>query len=162
CRRGMAYLPRPLANRPGTATIPFGSQASLSGVRALPRRTTMMPCGTGHVCRALFSACLLFVVSVESARAQPAAPPPPAKYRASWRYSMPSPRDQHVMHYNAMVAFLQGLHFEFVPPLDELPETDREDSAKNVITGILPSAAVLNVMRYPDIASVLLPPLDYK
>jgi hypothetical protein len=66
------------------------------------------------------------------------------------------------MHYDALVAFLQGLHFEFVPPLEDLPETDREDPSKNIITGVLPSSALPKLMRYPDVASILLTPVDYK
>ena len=122
----------------------------------------MMSRGTGHACRALLIACLLLVLGNETAQGQPARPPAPAKYRATLRYNMPSPRDQHVQHYDALVDYLKSLHFEFVPALDDLPETDREDPTKNLLTGILPSAELLKLLRYADIASVQLTPLEYK
>jgi hypothetical protein len=78
------------------------------------------------------------------------------------RYELPSPRDQHVVHYDALIERLKKLQFQFVPPLEELPETDREDLTKNVITGILPSASLQPLLRTPEIAGVLLMPVDYK
>jgi hypothetical protein len=122
----------------------------------------MMPRGTGYACRALLTACFLLMLANGPARSQPASPPPPARYRASLRYNMPSPRDQHVLHYDKLIEYLKSLKFEFLPPLDELPETDREDPTKNVMTGVLPSSGLLKVLSYPDVAAVLLTPLDYK
>jgi hypothetical protein len=78
------------------------------------------------------------------------------------RYELPSPRDQHVRHYDALIAYLQSVPFEFVPPLEELPATDREDPTKNVLTGLVRSANVPKLLAYGDIASVLLTPVDYK
>jgi len=122
----------------------------------------MTPCAARYAIRALLTVCLFLAPGVEPIMAQPAAPPPPARYRASVRYDLPSPRDQHVSHYDALVEQLKQLHFEFIPALDDLPETDREDPTKNAITGILPSASVRPLLRYPDVGAMLLMPLDYK
>jgi len=122
----------------------------------------MKPSGNGYAIRALLTACLFLALSVGHLRGQPAAPPPPAKYHASLRYNLPSPRDQHVQHYDALVQRLKGLDFEFVPALDDLPETDREDFTKNVMTGILPSARVRKLLLDPDVAALLLTPVGYK
>src|SRR5208282_3536704 len=112
--------------------------------------------------RALLTACLVLALGTGHVRGQPAAPPPPAKYRASIRYDLPSPRDQHVLHYDTLVEQLKGLAFEFIPALEDLPETDREDPTKNVLTGILPSTSVRKLLTYPDVAAIFVTPLDYK
>ncbi len=107
---------------------------------------------------------LVCAVMTLSGRApgQPAAPPTPAKYRVQLRYEINAPRDPHVAFYDAMIQHLQALGFEFTPPLDRHPDTDREDPNKNQIVGLLPSGNVLNLFRNPSVAAVLLMPADYK
>jgi hypothetical protein len=65
---------------------------------------------------------------------QPAVPP---KYRAILRYHIPAPRDQHVMQYDAMIAHLESLGFQFDPALEKRSETDREDRGKNRMEGFI-------------------------
>lgn len=89
---------------------------------------------------------------------QPPAPPPPAKYQATLRYAIDAPRDQHVASYDAMVAHLQNLGFEFQPPLAERPKTDREDRTKNTLQGLLPGSKVAEIFENPHIATALLIP----
>jgi hypothetical protein len=122
----------------------------------------MMPYGTRYAFRTLLLASFFLALGTRPINGQPPRPPAPAKYRAMLRYGMPSPRDQHVLHYDSLIEYLKNLHFEFVPPLEDLPETDREDPTKNMLTGILPSAGLLKLLQYPDVAAVQLSPLDYK
>src|SRR5262249_3305631 len=80
----------------------------------------------------------IFVVAVCRSQscsllAQPASPPPPAKYEATIRYRITSARDQHVVEYDALVDDLKKLGFEFDPPLDRRPRSDREDPTKNIL-----------------------------
>ena len=82
-------------------------------------------------------AVFLFTVG---AIAQPPEPPRPTRYSVKLRYYIPSPRDQHVAHYDAMIRHLKAINFEFIPPLDELPEENREDRSKNYITGAIDAA----------------------
>ncbi len=96
---------------------------------------------------------------------QPPEPPPPEKYSVKLRYHIPAPRDQHVAQYDAMIRHLQRLKFEFVPPLDELPEENREDPGKNYITGVISSANARDILLAMPVQSVqLIPfaPVEFK
>lgn len=86
------------------------------------------------------------------------APPPPRDYQVRLRYSIPSPRDQHIIHYDAMIRYLRSLGFTYTPESD----TDREDPNKNYLTGTIPSANAGKILRQPSIESVLLMPPGYK
>jgi hypothetical protein len=110
----------------------------------------------------LLIAALPLTLTATPVAGQPAAPPPPAKYKVQLRYQMPSPSDQHVAHYDALIAFLKRVDFEFAPPFDDLPETDREDPNKNVLSGFIGSGNVRDLLSYADVAAVLLMPPDHK
>src|SRR5438128_1007577 len=85
----------------------------------------------------------------------PAAPPPPARYKATLRYDIPAGRDLHVAQYDALIAHLKKLDFDFDPKLDKHAETDREDPNKNELTGFLPSKSLTRVFANPHAASIL-------
>jgi hypothetical protein len=97
-----------------------------------------------------------------ASRAQPLSPPPPGKYRVLLRYEINAPRDPHVMQYDAMIAHLISIGFEFIPPLEKHADTDREDPSKNELTGLLPSGKVLDIFGNRHIVSAVLVPADYK
>ncbi|MFO0965145.1 MAG: hypothetical protein U0793_06110 [Gemmataceae bacterium] len=88
----------------------------------------------------------------------PAEPPPPARYKTTLRYEITAGRDIHVARYDALIAHLKSLDFEFLPKFDKLPETDREDPGKNIITGFLPSKNLMKVFESPHVASLLIVP----
>lgn len=91
-------------------------------------------------------------------RAQPPAPPPPEKYKVTLRYYIPSPRDEHVAVYDAMIRQLQKIGFEFDPPLEKHPDTDREDRTKNELTGYIASAKKLHLFDPLPVRSAVLIP----
>jgi hypothetical protein len=93
---------------------------------------------------------------------QPAGPPAPAKYFVKLRYIINAPRDPHVEQYDAMIRHLQSLNFEFIPPLDQHAETDREDPSKNRLEGLVPADKVLDLLKNKSVASVLLLPVEVK
>src|SRR5262249_25121287 len=101
-------------------------------------------------------AILLFTVGVF---AQPPEPPRPTKYSVKLRYYIPSPRDQHVAHYDAMIRHLTAINFEFIPPLEELPEENREDRSKNYITGAIDAANARKILNSAAVQSIQLIPL---
>lgn len=109
-----------------------------------------------HVAR--WIAILVLLPFPAAAFGQPPAPPPPEKYSVKLRYYIPAPRDQHVAQYDAMIRHLQQLKFEFVPPLDELPEANREDPSKNYITGVIKSANARDILLALPVQSVQLAP----
>jgi hypothetical protein len=111
-----------------------------------------------------FLAVLVLLAFSSSSRlsSQPAAPPPPAKYLVKLRYEINAPRDPHVAQYDAMIEHLVSLGFEFIPPLEKHPDSDREDPAKDEVSGLLPAGKVLNVFRNRSVVSALLMPVDYK
>jgi len=96
------------------------------------------------------------------AQDRPAEPPRPDKYRVLIRYNIIAPRDPHVLLYDAMIEHLKSLDFEFVPPLDEHPRTDREDQGKNMLEGMIDAGKVGDIQRNPSIAGLLLMPPDFK
>ena len=98
----------------------------------------------------------------ERAPAQPAAPPPPSHYQVALRYRIIAARDQHVILYDRLVAHLRGLNFEFQPPLDQRPETDRIDPSKNEFRGRLAAAHVAKLRDNPQVAGLLLVPDGFK
>lgn len=104
-------------------------------------------------------ACLLVLPSLAQ---QPLQPPPVAKYRVKLRYHIPAPRDQHVKQYDAMIEYLKSLKFKFDPPLEDRPETDREDRGKNELEGQIGPGNPLRLLGDPSVASVLLVPADLK
>ncbi len=101
-------------------------------------------------------------LQAQLAHAQPASPPPPAKFKAVLRYDIPTARDQHVAQYDAMVRHLQALDFAFNPPLDQRPNTDREDRSKNRMEGLIASSKALALLANSSVASVLLVPNEWK
>jgi subtilisin family serine protease len=97
---------------------------------------------------------LVVLMSGSRGDAAPVAPSPPEEYRVKLRYSIPSPRDQHVVLYDQMIKHLQKLGFKYTPG----PESDREDETKNYLEGTIPSAQARRILEYAHIASVLLTP----
>ncbi|MEI7685924.1 MAG: hypothetical protein WCL32_12930 [Planctomycetota bacterium] len=89
---------------------------------------------------------------------RPASPPPPAKYQVTLRYRIPTAREPHVQAYDTLISDLQKLGFEFQPPLDEAPESDREDPGKNYLKGLLPSGNLSKLTLHPSIANILIAP----
>src|SRR6185295_5758380 len=96
------------------------------------------------------------------AMTQPGNPPPPEKYKVTLRYDMPSPRDQHVALYKAMVEHLGRIGFVFEPPLLPFPNTDYEDAGKTLLTGAIARGQVMACFNDRTVASMLLVPSDYK
>jgi hypothetical protein len=94
--------------------------------------------------------------------ALPAAPPPPERYHVTLRYRITSPRDQHVAIYDAMIEHLKRQGFEFVPPYETFPKTDREDRSKNTITGTVAADRSLKLLNYPHIEALLLTRPEFK
>jgi hypothetical protein len=104
----------------------------------------------------------LLLVIVPAFAQRPASPPPPAKYEVKLRYRVPTARDLHVAAYDKLVADLKSLGFEFQPPLDELPETDREDPGKNYLQGLLPSKNLRQLLVTPWVANIQIAPEGLK
>ncbi len=93
---------------------------------------------------------------------RPASPPLPDKYIVTLRYRIPHARNLHVAAYDKLVADLQKLNFDFLPPLDETPETDREDTGKNSLKGVLPSQHVGQLLLNSSIANIMIVPVEVK
>jgi hypothetical protein len=89
--------------------------------------------------------------------AAPPAPPTPAEYRVKIRYSIPSPRDQHVVLFDRMLKHLRKLGFKASPG----PSTDREDVTKNELEGTIPSTQARRMLDDAHVAAVLLIPPKY-
>src|SRR5262245_43877309 len=107
-------------------------------------------------------ATLLLLAIIPALQAQPPAPPPPEKYKVTLRYYIPSARDQHVLQYDALIRHLQKLDFEFDPPLDKRPDTDREDRGKNYMRGVVAAKHVPRLLDNPSAQTVLLVPFAPK
>src|SRR5690349_2421876 len=101
---------------------------------------------------------LLSSMAAAAAQDSPAAPKPPDKFKALLRYRIIAPRDPHVAMYDALIAELKRLDFEFIPPLAERRKTDREDATKDRLVGLVPSAKALALTRIPNVVGVLLVP----
>lgn len=100
-------------------------------------------------------ALVLVLAIAASAHAQPA----PTKYRVTLRYYIPAPRDPHVAQYDSMIKHLQGLNFEFDPPLEKHPDTDREDRAKNYLHGFIDAKNALKILDHRVIQTIQLVPV---
>src|SRR6267378_4234865 len=106
-------------------------------------------------------AVLVTLIVVQALAQQPLQPPAPEKYKIKLRYRIPAARDQHVKQYEELVEFLQGQKFEFDPPLEDRPPTDREDRNKDEFEGLVPGAGnPLRLLLHPGVASVQLVPAD--
>src|SRR5262249_20897372 len=105
---------------------------------------------------------LHLLCSGSSAWAQPATPKPPDKYKVLLRYRIIAPRDPHVAAYDALVKHLESLDFKFLPPYDDRPKTDREDSSKDRFEGLVPSAKTLDILRNTSVQSLVLIPEKFE
>ena len=110
---------------------------------------------------------LVGVILTTVVSAQPPNPAPPAKFKVTLRYYIPAPRDPHVVAYDGMINHLKKLDFEFTPPLDQHPKTDREDRGKNYIHGFIvpgktpnwiPPGKALKLLEPAVVQSLLLVP----
>jgi hypothetical protein len=111
----------------------------------------------------ILAAGTILTLGTTTASAQlPKQPKPPAKFRVVLRYDIPAPRDQHVAQYDAMVDHLDKIGFEFDPPLEKRPDTDREDRSKNRMKGFIVPDKILRILDSPSIASVRIVPDDVK
>jgi len=93
---------------------------------------------------------------------QPAAPPPPARYQIVLRYRIAAARDQHVLRYDAMIQHLRAVGFAFNPPLEKMPQTDREDRTKDYLRGTIASNKVLKLLGNPSVAALLVMPEEFE
>jgi hypothetical protein len=109
-----------------------------------------------HLARIL--AIVTFCILGTNVCAQPPGPPPPEKYKVTLRYYIPSPRDEHVAIYDAMIRQLQKIGFEFDPPLEKHAETDREDRTKNYLTGYIAASKKLHLLDPLVVQSSILIP----
>ena len=116
----------------------------------------MIRSATGAQSRLLFAALALAVAPVPGLAQMPPASPQPARFDVALRYRITSARDQHVAAYDAMVEHLRASGFEFVPPLEDLPETDREDRTKNLLTGTIGARDFLKLLADPHVETLLL------
>ena len=96
---------------------------------------------------------------IAPAPAQAPVPPLPAKYQATLRYSIPAPRFEHVVQYDSMIRHLKSLNFEFIPPLDQHPDTDREDRTKNYLKGNIAGDKALKLLEHSAVQTLLLRPI---
>ena len=83
----------------------------------------------------------------------------PTKYHVTLRYSIPAARQEHVVQYDSLIRHLKALDFEFVPPSDKRPETDREDRTKNYLHGNIAADNVLKLLDHPAVQTLLLRPI---
>ncbi len=112
------------------------------------------------ILRAFFVIVFAYSIGASRLHAQPPGPPPPAKYKCTLRYYIPAPRDEHVRQYDAMIRHLQRIGFEFDPPLDKHPDTDREDRTKNYLNGFIASSKATRILESPSVQSIALIPAE--
>lgn len=103
----------------------------------------------------------LFVAAL-SAGAQPPQPPAPANYSVRLRYHIPATRNLHVVIYDSLIEHLKKIDFDFDPPLEEHPDTDREDPTKNMLAGKIASGRMLDLLKHDSVASIQVVPEGYK
>jgi hypothetical protein len=101
-------------------------------------------------------------VATASAVAQPPQPPAPAKYSVLLRYHIPATRNLHVVIYDSLIEHLKKIDFEFDPPLEEHPDTDREDPTKNMLAGKIASGRMLDLLKHDAVAAIQVIPEDFK
>ncbi|MFO0864396.1 MAG: hypothetical protein U0744_07020 [Gemmataceae bacterium] len=101
------------------------------------------------------------LVGRPSAHAQP--PQPPAgQYSVLLRYHIPATRNLHVVIYDSLIEHLKKIDFEFDPPLEEHPDTDREDPTKNMLAGKIASTRMLDILKHDSVAAFQVIPEGYK
>src|SRR5438270_303431 len=126
--------PAPGQRGAGRQQLPLGPMRASLRSRPSPETARMRPQPRNRRSphhpprrRAVLLSCLALFLSpaVAAAQPRPAAPPPPEKYLAEVRYSIPAARDQHVARYRELLKHLERLGFEADPA--EPPPTDPED-----------------------------------
>ncbi len=136
--------------------MPFGAFRDARPICEIPFRLRVSLCHTeGMKTTASF---LLILLGASPLLAQPPAPAPPQKFKVTLRYYIPAPRDQHVAQYDAMIAHLVKIGFEFEPPLEKHADTDREDRTKNYLTGYIAAGKVQRLLDPLVVQSALLIP----
>lgn len=113
-------------------------------------------------CKFVGIAAILILATTPLVLSQPARPPQADRYRVLLRYSIIAPRDPHVIMYDALIRHLQGLDFQFTPPLEEHPDSDREDPTKNTLEGIIAASKIRDILRNPHVTSLLIMPTNVK
>ncbi len=112
------------------------------------------------ILRAFLTMLLSAALFASLVTSQPPGPAAPAKFKCTLRYYIPAPRDEHVRHYDAMIRHLQRIGFEFDPPLEKHPDTDREDRAKNYIHGFIASDKATRILEITSVQSMSLIPAE--
>jgi len=82
----------------------------------------------------------------------------PTAYQVKLRYDINAPRDLHIVLYDALIAHLKSLDFDFTPPLNEHPRQNRENPYKNDLSGVVAGDKALAILKNPSVASLLLVP----
>ncbi len=101
---------------------------------------------------------ILFALLLAQASTQPSA----AQVQIVLRYAISSPRDQHVVQYDALIDHLRKVDFQFDPPLEKHADTDREDRSKNYLRGTIAADKFLKVLDNPNVASIMIMPEDFE
>jgi hypothetical protein len=91
--------------------------------------------------------------------AQRTAPAPPAEYDAQIRYSIRAGTHQRIALFQALERYLESIGFRRIPSEDEF---EAADLTAERIHGTLPSDKVRDVLRAPQVRTILLRPTGMK
>src|SRR5262245_52848175 len=103
-------------------------------------------------------ALLLATLGGAPARAEVAAPKPPAEYKAVVRYRIQAARNERVAQFFEMTRFLESLGFK----KDAGPDNEPEDTNLTRVTGTISSAKAAQLLQEPHVRAVLLIPTDFE
>lgn len=118
----------------------------------------MMPLS---VCSRTGRICVLLVASTLGGSvlsAQPAAPPPPEKYRVQIRYRIRAVAGVGLAQYNALIDYLKSIGFQEDPSA----ESGAVDLEQTRLTGTIASSNVPKILLHPRVQTILLLPLGYE
>jgi hypothetical protein len=91
--------------------------------------------------------------------AQRVAPPPPAVYDAQVRYRIRVGRTERINRFLEMIRYLDSIGFRRAPG-EDLSEAANPEAER--LTGTLPSNKVRDLLRWPNVRTVLLTPQGYR
>jgi hypothetical protein len=103
---------------------------------------------------------LLAVVAAPPAAIEPAAPPAPAKYDVTVRYSIDAPRNLRIPQFREMLDFFkkQG----FTRDEESAPEDEAENARYTIMTGTIPAANARNLLAERHVRALRLAPAGAK